>query len=133
MFILTACVKTPGGPTSRNFSGDAAPGQLHPASPQITPSDIGDRKRQRIILPNPALMGCKTGNCTQMLPDKVAEPDGIYPWQVLVDFNGGEVIGLMAFYDRPTSIDDLQAAIDERYGKWAIPSSRTAPVRLWRV
>jgi len=67
------------------------------------------------------------------LPDTIADPDAIYPWQVLVDFNGGEVIGLTAFYDQPTSMDDLQAAVDERYGKWAMASFRTGPVRLWRV
>ncbi len=68
-----------------------------------------------------------------MLPDKVADADAVYPWQVLVDFNGSQVIGLIAFYDQPTTMDDIQAAVDERYGKWANASFRTGPARLWRI
>jgi hypothetical protein len=68
-----------------------------------------------------------------VLPDKTADPDATYPWQVLVDINGGEVIGLIALYDQPTTMDDLQAAVDERYGKFAMAQFRTGPARLWRV
>ncbi|MGO9087790.1 MAG: hypothetical protein ACLP6G_04280 [Terriglobales bacterium] len=104
--------------------------ELHAVNAQAAPAH--DSKKH-IVLPNPALAGCKTENCTQVLPDKIADHDAIYPWQVLVDFNGSEVIGLIAFYDQPTSIDDLQAAVDERYGKWAEADFRTGCVRIWRV
>lgn len=30
-------------------------------------------------------------------------------------------------------MNDVKAAIDERYGKWANASNSTAPVKLWRV
>jgi hypothetical protein len=88
---------------------------------------------KHIVLPNPALLGCKTANCSQVLPDQVADAGAIHPWQMLVDFNGSQVIGLIAFYDQPTTIDDVQAAVDQQYGQWAMADFRTGGVRLWRV
>jgi hypothetical protein len=126
---LTSCGKT-GMPANSSVNPAAS---LPQAASAQTGSSAAARTPRRIILPNPALVGCKSGTCTQVLPDKIADADAIFPWQVWVDFNGGDVIGLIAFYDQPTSIDDLQAAVDERYGKWAAASSRTGPVRIWRV
>ena len=45
----------------------------------------------------------------------------------------GSVIGLTAFYDQPTSIDDVQIVVNERYGQWAQARFRTGPMRIWRV
>lgn len=131
--MLAACVKTPSGPKSGDPFIDRATEQLHSASLRTDVSKAGQGSGRHIILPNPALLGCKTANCSQVLPDQIADPDAIHPWQVLVDFNGNEVIGLIAFYDQPTTMDDLQAAVDERYGQWALADFRTGPVRLWRV
>ncbi|MFY9561598.1 MAG: hypothetical protein WAQ52_15300 [Terriglobales bacterium] len=39
----------------------------------------------------------------------------------------------MAHYDKSVSMDDLKAAIDERYGKWAVAGFTTGSVMLWRV
>lgn len=86
-----------------------------------------------IVLPNSTLVGCRTSNCYQVLPDPVADENAVYPWQVRLDFNQSAIIGLIALYDQPTTIDNVQAAIDERYGKWAMADFRTGPVRLWRV
>jgi len=36
----------------------------------------------------------------------------------------------MAHYDKSVSMDDLKAAIDERYGKWAVAGP---PTMQWRV
>jgi len=132
-FILTACGKTRSGPKSGDPFIDSATGHLHSASMQNDASKAGHGSGKHFILPNPALLGCKTANCTQLLPDQKADPDAIHPWQLLVDFNGNQVIGLIALYDQPTTIDDLQAAVDERYGQWAVADFRTGPVRIWRV
>jgi hypothetical protein len=110
-------------------SASPAPTQLHTVSAQVASQD----SKKHIVLPNPALLGCKTGNCAQVLPDEDAGPNATYPWQVLVDFTDGKVIGLIAFYDRPTTIEDVQAAVDELYGKWAVADFRTGPARMWRV
>jgi hypothetical protein len=121
---LTSCIqatKPPAGP---------APPQLHAVSAQVAPAHDSNK---HIVLPNPALLGCNTANCTQVLPDEDAGPGAIYPWQVSLDFTDGKVIGLMAFYDQPATIDNVQAAIDERYGQWAMADFRTGPVRIWRV
>jgi hypothetical protein len=93
----------------------------------------GQASKKHIVLPNPELMGCKAPACTQILPDPSTDSGAIYPWQVWVDFTDGKVIGLIAFYDQPTSIDDVQVAVDELYGKWAVADFRTGAVRLWRV
>jgi hypothetical protein len=126
--FLTSCGKTKLPPIS---SVNSAPSPQ--AASAQTGLPTGAHTPRHIVLPNPALVGCMTTNCTQVLPDKIADSDAIYPWQVLVDFNSNKVIGLIAFYDQPTTMDDLQAAVDERYGKSALASFRTGPVRLWRV
>ena len=66
-------------------------------------------------------------------PTRRRDPYALYPWQVLLDYTNGSVIGLTAFYDQPTSIDDVQAVINERYGQWAKAEFRTGPMRIWRI
>lgn len=86
-----------------------------------------------IILPDSKLIGCKVSTCSQVMPDPIADSHAVYPWKVLVDINEGGIIGLIALYDTSTSIDVIKAAIDDRYGKWAIPEFKTGPVNLWRI
>lgn len=86
----------------------------------------------KVMLPNPKLIRCTTSSCPTVLPDGT-DPQAVYPWQVSLDYTNGSVIGLTAFYDQPTSIDNVQAAVDERYGQWAKADFRTGPVRIWRV
>jgi len=123
---LTSCTNTakPDKP-----SANPAASLPHTVSAQAA----GQDSRKHVVLPNPALLGCQTANCTQVLPDEDVGPNAIYPWQVLVDFTDGKVIGLIAYYDQPTTTDELQAAVDERYGQWAMADFRTGPVRIWRV
>lgn len=94
----------------------------------------GPERNKSILLPNPKLIGCKSSNCPQMLPDPAAE-EAVSPWQVSLDFADGKVIGLTALYDQPVSINEVRAAIDARYLKWANKSNddRTVPVKLWRI
>ena len=86
----------------------------------------------KVILPDPKLIRCSTSACPSVLPDG-KDPRVVYPWQVLLDYNNGSVVGLTALYDDPTSVDDVRAAINERYGKFAFDSNGKTPVNLWRV
>ena len=40
---------------------------------------------------------------------------------------------MTVLYDQPTTIDEVKAAVDERYGKWAQPEFGSSPLRIWRV
>src|SRR5258708_5758464 len=72
---LTSCGK------SAAKSSDRSPSpQPQTASPQ-TGSSTAAHAPRHMVLPNPTLVGCKTGNCTQVLPDKIADADAIFPWQ----------------------------------------------------
>jgi len=86
----------------------------------------------KVILPDPKLIRCSTSSCPSVLPDG-KDPRVVYPWQVLLDYNNGSVVGLTALYDDPTSVNDVKAAVDERYGKFALDSNGKTPVNLWRV
>jgi hypothetical protein len=85
-----------------------------------------------IVLPNEKLMSCKSASCSQLWSD--AGPSDIYPRQVTVDFFGSTgsescLRGVEAIYEKSVSLDDLQAAIDQRYGQWKYAGIPT----LWRV
>ena len=87
---------------------------------------------RHIVLPSTKLIACQSPDCSQVLPDQAADSAAIYPWQVMVDFNQGKVIGLTAYYDQPVTFADLRAAIDERYSKWTADFSNDRH-RVWRV
>lgn len=126
--VLTSCVDK----KSEHSLVNSALSATQSVSAQTGSSTLAHAPRH-IVLPNPALIGCKTGNCTQLLPDEIAEPDAIHPWQVSVDFSGQAVIGSTVLYDQPVTIEDIQAAVDKRYGRWAVPTFRTGPMRAWRI
>lgn len=42
-------------------------------------------------------------------------------------------LGITALYDKSISLGDIRAAIDEHYGKWAVPDLANSPLRIWRV
>src|SRR5271155_3915528 len=67
------------------------------------------------------------------MPDPIADSHAVYPWQVLVDITDGAIIGLIARYDPVTPIDVIKAAIDDRYGKWAVPGLDKGPAKIWRI
>ncbi len=84
----------------------------------------------KVILPDPKLIGCSASGCPSVLTGS-KDPHLVYPWQVSLDYTDGSVIGLTALYDEPTSVDDVRAAVNEHYGKFAL--NLKAPVNLWRV
>jgi hypothetical protein len=124
--ILSACSRT-GKPDDSQKDFAAALARAAMYKPPSTGEPPG-----KVILPNPKLIGCSTSGCPPVLPDGT-DPRVVYPWQVSLDYTNGSVIGLVALYDEPTSINDVQAAVNERYGQWALANFRTGPARLWRV
>jgi hypothetical protein len=40
---------------------------------------------------------------------------------------------MTALFDKSIPLDDIKAAIDERYGKWAVPEFVNSPLKIWRV
>jgi hypothetical protein len=86
-----------------------------------------------IVLPNPKLLRCKSTDCSQMRLEKSAETNAVFPKQVSIDMNQSCLYGMTALYDKSIPLDDIRAAIDERYGKWAVPEFVNSPLKLWRV
>jgi hypothetical protein len=90
---------------------------------------------RHVILPNPTLLRCLSLACSQLWQDKAPEPNDIYPKAVTVELpdNTPCPLGVSVQYDKSVSMDDLKAAIDARYGKWAFVTNATSPVKSWRV
>lgn len=88
-----------------------------------------------VALPSAKLIGCSSSGCSQLWQDKPEDANAIYPKQVSIDIQNSCVSGLVARYDRNISIQEIKAAIDERYGKWALGKNEdpSVPVKLWRV
>ena len=93
-----------------------------------------DEKNTRLVLPNPKLLRCKSSDCFQLWLEKSAETNAVFPKQLVIDMNQNCLYGMTATYDKPIPVEDVRAAIDERYGRWALPlDDPSGPVKLWRV
>jgi hypothetical protein len=86
----------------------------------------------RLVLPNPNLLRCRSSDCSQLWSDN-PETDAVFPTQIIVDINHNCIYGFTALYDKSVSLDAVEAAIDERYKKWALADFVKSPLRLWRV
>jgi hypothetical protein len=87
----------------------------------------------RIVLPNHKLLRCKSSDCYQVWLEKSAEPNAVFPKQVTVDMNQSCLYGMTALFDRSIPLDEIRAAIDERYGNGAVPEFVNSPSKIWRV
>jgi hypothetical protein len=67
--------------------------------------------------------------------EKPPEANAVFPKQTIIDMNQNCLYGMTVSYDKTVPLADVKAAIDERYGKWALPSNDDAAVsvKLWRV
>jgi hypothetical protein len=90
-------------------------------------AQVGDRT-PKIVLPNPQLIHCRSAQCSQLWKQDSSDGGAVYPAQVLTDFVKGEVVGLTAVYDKSVSTNELRAAINTLYEKWALDVDG-----LWRV
>ena len=90
---------------------------------------------KRVVLPNMKLLRCVSLACSPLWQDKAPDENDIYPKQISVDLPGANPcpLGLTAQYDKSVSMDELKAAIDVRYGKWAKATNPTSPVKSWRI
>jgi hypothetical protein len=50
-----------------------------------------------------------------------------------IDLNRDCIYGLTASYDRSVPLDEIKAAIDERYRQWAVNIHPNSPPYMWRV
>jgi hypothetical protein len=91
-------------------------------------------KSIRLILPNPNLLRCRSSDCFQLWSEKSTESNAVFPKQMIIDMNQSCLYGMTALYDKSVPVGDVKAAIDGRYGKWAVPlEDPSGPVKLWRV
>ena|ERR1700732_1066489 len=81
----------------------------------------------RIVLPNPKLLRCKSSDCDQVWLTTTAQTNAIFPKQVSIDMNQSCLYGMTAIYDKTVPFNDIMAAIDERYGKWSVPEFASSP------
>jgi hypothetical protein len=88
----------------------------------------------QIVLPNAKLLLCRSSSCDQLWQDP-PHANGIYPRQVLIDIFGDRSCprGIAAIYEKSVPVDDIKAALDQRYGRWAQKGNANLPVKLWRV
>lgn len=84
------------------------------------------------VLPSPILLKCRSSDCSRLWPEQT-EPGAVYPKQVTVDVNLDCIYGLTASYDKSVSVEEIKAAIDERYKQWAVNISPNSPPYVWRV
>ena len=92
-----------------------------------------ENSSSRLVLPNPKLLRCRSSDCFQLWSEKSVEANAVFPKQVIIDMNQSCLYGMTALYDKSISVDDVRAAIDERYEKWAYTDFANSPVKLWRV
>jgi hypothetical protein len=86
----------------------------------------------RLVLPNPNLLRCRSSDCSQLWSEN-PDADAVLPTQIRVDVVHNCVYGFTAIYDKSVSMDAVEAAIDERYKKWALANFAKSQGRLWRV
>ena len=79
---------------------------------------------KRVILPNAQLLRCVSLTCSQLWQDKAPDGNDIYPKDVSADLPENSPC---------VSMEELKAAINVRYGKWAKATNPTSPVKSWRV
>jgi hypothetical protein len=93
-----------------------------------------EEKSTRLVLPNAKLLRCKSSDCFQLWLEKSAETIAVFPKQLVIDMNQNCLYGMTATYDKSIPVENVRAAIDERYGRWALPlDDPSGPVKLWRV
>jgi hypothetical protein len=86
-----------------------------------------------IVLPNPGLIRCSGSGCSGLWEDVPKGAVAVYPAQVTLEIRNTTVPVLVARYDGSVSIHDIQAAINARYGAWALAESPTSEQKMWRV
>lgn len=92
-----------------------------------------EEKTKWLVLPNPKLLRCNSVDCFQLWLETPTEPNAIFPKQLSIDMKQNCLYGMTATYENAVSIEDVKAAIDQRYGKWAVAQFANSSIKLWRV
>ena len=89
--------------------------------------------QSRVVLPNPELLKCRFGECAQMWSAVVAKPGGITPWRVTIERLGNDPCanGIIAWYDKNVSMEELIDAVTEQYGPVYLKGG-ALPGGIWR-
>ncbi|HEX7285161.1 MAG TPA: hypothetical protein VF532_03220 [Candidatus Angelobacter sp.] len=88
----------------------------------------------RVVLPNIELAGCDSLRCSLIWPDQTSAGNAAYPKHVSVDLDNNSIRAVMAIYDQSVTMDEIKAAVDQRYGQWALAAINPySHMRLWRV
>lgn len=88
---------------------------------------------RHIVLPSSSPMKACSSSRVQLWQDAPADTNAVYPAQVSFDhfINGSCPRGILALYDKSVSLDEIKAALDLRYSKWA--QAGNSNIKLWRV
>ena len=91
---------------------------------------------KEVILPNSKLLRICASACSPLWLDQPTTAKPIYPASLTVDNfeSGGNCPhGVMAFYDKSVSFDDIKRALDQHWQKWAVSDHSNPRILLWRV
>jgi hypothetical protein len=72
----------------------------------------------KAVLPSAELFKCRFGECAQMWSSVGAKPGDKAPWRVTIERLGNDPCpnGIVAFYDKSVSMEELVDAVTEQYG-----------------
>lgn len=91
------------------------------------------QKVSPVVLPNPKLLRCASSDCFSLWSERASEPNAVFPQRLSVDMDQHCLYGLTALYEKSISLEELKAAIDERYGNWAVHGFEQSSLKVWRV
>jgi hypothetical protein len=87
------------------------------------------RKTRNVVLPNPRLIHCRSGECSQLWKEESSRGGSVLPAQILLDTVNGEIVGLTSVYEKSVSTEEIRAAIEAVYGKSVLQSDTGG---VWR-
>lgn len=88
---------------------------------------------KQFVLPNPKLLRCAPSECNALWLENASDPNAVFPKQLIIDMDQNCLYGFTVKYDKSVPVADVRAAIDERYGKWAVAGFKNSALGLWRV
>ena len=94
----------------------------------------GKETRRHVVLPDPKMIRCISSDCYQLWLNGPPQSGDIYPERVVLSLLGKHCpYGVSAIYDKSISFDDLQAALEEHYGKGETKHWTKAALMIWHV
>jgi hypothetical protein len=92
---------------------------------------------KHVVLPSSRLLRCQSASCSQLWQeDEGNKGTAIYPAKITIDRFGDDACprGILALYDKSVSMDAVESAVNQRFGKWAYDTNASSNnIKLWRV